>query len=72
MSTDVIVGLVCIVGGSLICYIVAAHNCNANKKQDYALEAKLSEISAQVKAKVEPTVVVAPAPVAETKPEDQV
>lgn len=60
MTDATIVGIVCLVGGGLIGYVVAAHNSKANKEQVSALEGKLSEIAEQVKHKVEPTVVVAP------------
>lgn len=60
MTDPTIVGIVCLVGGGLIGYVVAAHNSKANKEQVANLEGKLSEIADQVKNKVEPTVVVAP------------
>lgn len=60
MTDPTIVGIVCLVGGVLIGYVVAAHNSKANKEQVANLEGKLSEIADQVKHKVEPTVVVAP------------
>lgn len=76
MSNEIIVGIVALVGGGLIGYVVAAHNSKANKEQVSALEAKLSEVADQVKHKVEPTVVVAPvatqAPVAVAAPAEPV
>lgn len=69
MTDATIVGIVCLVGGGLIGYVVAAHNSKANKEQVANLEGKLSEIADQVKHKVEPTVVVAPvAPAAVADP----
>lgn len=60
MTDATIVGIVCLVGGCLVGYVVAAHNSKANKEQVSALEGKVSEISEQINHKVEPTVVVAP------------
>lgn len=51
MIFDAIVGVVGLIVGGLIGYIIAAHNSKANKEQVAALEAKLATVAAKVEDK---------------------
>lgn len=54
MNHDIVISLASLFAGALIGYVVAAHNRKANKEQVAALEAKLEEISAHIKGRVNP------------------
>lgn len=51
MIFDAIIGVVGLVVGGLIGYVVAAHNSKANKEQVAALEAKLASVADKVEEK---------------------